>query len=148
MNIINKKGFLARDWMIGIILFSGVIGLAVLMALGVGSEYGVQTLDAGFSARYDRLANSTAVISDSFTQLNSPGGMGFLGSFNVIFQSTTSIISLMFSSLLLIPSMIVSIGSDFGIPTVVTAIASIIVIGIITAMLIFVVISFIARGRL
>lgn len=149
MKTINKKGvFLPSDWLIGFLLFSGVIAFGFLMAIGLGTEYGTTNIDAGFQGKYDKMANTTALISESFTQLNSPGGMGFLGSFNVIFQATTGIISLMFSSLLLIPSMFISMGSDLGIPTIVSGVAFVLILGVITASLIFAVIAFIARGRI
>ena len=148
INLKNKKGFIARDLILSMVLFSGLIALIFIVVTSFGNNYGQETLSPEFSEKYNNLANTSALISNAYQNVSSSGGLTLVGSFTIMFSSSFKVISLVFQSLIIIPALVINALADIGVPSEISAIILIIVSSIITLEIIFVVISFITRGRL
>lgn len=150
MKLKFKKGWIARDFVVAGLLFSGIISFFVLFLSGLGSEYSNTDLTSDtFSANYDKLtaiADKVEVMRSSST---AGEGLTFLGSFDVAFQATFTVLQLVFSTLGLVGSIPGKMIVDFTfIDSIVVANFFILAFSIITTILVFVWISSISRGRL
>jgi len=145
----NKKGFLTRDFVVAGILFSGLIALFVLAIAGIQSEYNSDLLtNPEFAENYDKLTEQTAKIETARSAASAGEGLSFLGTFDVVFQSTFTVIQMVFSTLDLFGDMSGSFAEDFGFDASVTAIGFIIALSILTTIIVFVWISSISRGKI
>ena len=150
MKIINKKGFLWRDFIIAFILFSAVITLFVLFVGGISGEYDAaeRIVSPTFSENYDRLTEVTRVVNQSRAESVSDEGLSFLGTLSTIFRSTVTVIRLGFASLTSFGEVGNNLASDFGLELSVISVLLIVGLSIITTILVFVWLSSISRGRL
>jgi len=147
--MINKKGFNTRDFVMAGILFSGLIALWVLAVAGIQSEYGSDLLtNPDFADNYDRLTKQTEKIETARKAATAGEGLRFRGTFDVAFQSTFTIIQMVFSTLDLFGDMTESFAEDFGLDPTVTRITITIAFVLLTIMLVWSWISSISRGRL
>ncbi len=147
--MINKKGFLTRDFVIAGILFSGMVALFVLAIAGIQDEYDSTLLtNEDFAENYDRLTEQTEKIETARSASAGGEGLSFLGTFDVAFQSTFTVIQMVFSTLDLFGDMTGSFASDFGFDPTVTRIVFLIALAILTTIIIFIWISSISRGRI
>jgi hypothetical protein len=148
--MMNKKAqFLTRDFVIAGILFSGIVALFVLMIAGIQQEYDSDLLtNEDFAANYDRLNTQLEKIETSRTSAAAGEGLSFIGTFDVAFQSTFTVIQMVFSTLDLFGDMTGSFAEDFGFDPLVTRLVFRIALGILTAIIIFVWVSSISRGKI
>lgn len=145
----QKKSFLTRDFVIAGILFSGIIALWVLAIAGIQSEYDSTLLtNENFSEKYDKLIEQTEKIETARASAAAGEGLSFIGTFDVAFQSTFTVIQMVFSTLNLFGDMTGSFAEDFGLDPTVTKIVFLIGLAILTTIIIFVWISSISRGRI
>lgn len=145
----NKGQFLARDWVMAIILFSGII---VLFSIGVGSMASYydndDVVDDNFRSSFSRFENNTETASQMFTQASGSEGLTVVGTFDVLFKSTFSIISLVFSSVSSFGSQMFSFVEYFGIPSQVGFVFFTIMGALLTVAIVFIVISSVNRRDL
>lgn len=145
----DKRGeWFLRDWVIALILFSTVIVLLFIVStdaliLNDKSNF----IDNNFRYKYDRFQNTTRLVQESVNVSSGESGLSFIGTANLIFSSTSSVISLVFGSISIFNSQIANIGAQIGIPTVISQIIFPAVIGIIAITIVFIVISSTARNR-
>lgn len=146
----NKKAqFLARDWIMALLLFSGIIALGVLMVTDLASEYdNTDIVDQSIVDNYGNLTQSTDIVSSAFSATNEKQGLSFLGTFDILFSSAFTVISLVFNSISIIGGVMSQFVQDFGVPTAVANIIFPMFLSIITVILIFVVISTTTRRDL
>lgn len=138
----QKKGFLPRDWLISLILFSAIVGLAALGFAAHAQDYdNSDIIDDNINSKYNHLANSTTLVSDALEAASESGGLSLIGTFNVLFASAFSVISLIFASLAIPPTIIANFVSDFGVPTEIAQIAVPAMLSIITIIIVMAVIS-------
>ena len=96
----QKKGFLTRDFVMAGVLFSGMVALWVLAIAGISDQYDSSILtNEDFADNYDRLTEQTDKIETSRAAAATGGGLSFLGTFDVAFQSTFTVIQMVFSTL-------------------------------------------------
>lgn len=144
-----KKGVLTRDFVIAGLLFSGMIALLVLAILGISDEYDSTLLvNQEFSDNYDKLTELTKGIETARSAAADTGGLSFIGTFDVAFQSTFTVIQMVFNTLNLFGTMSNSFAEDFGLDTTVMAVAFIIALSVMTAIIVFIWISSISRGKI
>lgn len=144
MNILKDKrgAFLAQDWVISLIIFSGFIGLIMLFVTSTAVQYDNTTIiDATIDAKYNQLTNSTNIASQAFQKVSEKGGLTLVGAFDVLFASAFSIISLVLGSLGLATSFTANFAVDFGIPTQVANILFPMILSIITIIIVFVIVN-------
>ncbi len=147
--MIEKKAFLTRDFVIAGILFSGLIALWVLAIAGIENEYDSDLLtNPSFAENYDRLATQTEKIETAREAAAAGEGLSFIGTFDVAFQSTFTVIQMVFSTLDLFGDMTGSFAEDFGLDPTVTSIVFLIALAILTTILVFIWISSISRGKI
>ncbi len=148
-SIINKKPFLTRNFVIAGVLFSGMIALFVLMITGISDEYDSDLLiNDEFAENYDKLEEQTERIETARATAAAGGGLSFVGTFDVAFQSTFTVIQMVFQSLNIFGDMSDSFAEDFGVNPAVTRIIFLIGLAILTTLIVFVWISSISRGRI
>jgi len=147
--ISSKKGFLTRDFVIAGLLFSGMVALWVLGIAGIQDEYGTDTLtNADFAEKYDKLTEQTEKIEVARESAAAGEGLSFIGTFDVAFQSTFTVIQMVFSTLNLFGEMTGSFAEDFGFDPTVIRIVFLIGLSILTTLIVFVWISSISRGKI
>lgn len=145
----QKKPFLTRDFVMAGVLFSGLIALWVLAIAGISDEYDSTLLvNEGFSENYDRLTEQTQRIETARETSAEGGGLSFIGSFDVAFQSTFTVIQMVFSTLDLFGDITGSFAEDFGLDPTVTKIVFLIALALLTIVIVWTWISSISRGKI
>ena len=138
----NKKGWVARDYLIATLLFSGVIVLMYLMVGSMADSYGnTSIVDAKFRSNFDNFQNNTERITKIFDAASSKEGLSLLQAAEVVFGATFSVISLIFSSLYDVGVQIFHFTEYFGVPAEVSGVIFPLVLSILTVMLVFIIIS-------
>lgn len=146
----NKKGqFLARDWVVSAILFAGMIALLVLMAGGMVDTYDAQNVtDEEFSDTFDNLDENTQIAQDMWNKSAGEGGLSTIGTFDLLFKATFSIIDLVFSSVTLAGNQVFGFTEYFGVPSEVSFLFFTILMSVLTVLIVFIVISSVSRREL
>ena len=100
MKTINKKGFLPRDFVVAALLFSGMIALTVLIIAGMAAEYdNTDIVNEDFAETYDQLDLTLQGVGTMQNSSTSNEETGFIGTFDVVFGATFTVIQLVFDSL-------------------------------------------------
>ena len=146
----NKKGFLTRDIVITGILFTGLVALFVLAIAGVANNYNdTNIINEEFSDKYDKLTEVTNQVELGRSSTQSGQGLSFLGTFDVVFSSTFTVVSTVFATFALYGSMTSNFIADFTFLDA-SVISTLFIIGmsIITTIIVFIWISSISRGKI
>lgn len=145
----RKKGFLTRDFIIAGLLFSGIIALYVIAIAGISSEYDTSILtNENFADNYDKLTETTDKVETARSASAEGGGLSFVGTFDVAFQSTFTVIQMVFSTLSLFGNMTANFAEDFGLDSTVVNIVFILGLAILTVLIVWTWISSISRGKI
>jgi len=147
MKQMNKKGWVARDFVIAMLLFSGGIALFVLMVGSMASDYdNTDVIDAEFSAKFDKFSEENERAGEMWSATTSEGGLSLVGTADLLFFSTFRVISLVFSSVYAAGVQLGGFGEFFGIPSAVSGIFMVLIFSILTVSVIFIIISSIRSG--
>ena len=147
--MMNKKGYLTRDFVIAGIFLMGVIAIMILMVQGVATNYNrTEIIDEGFSENYDKLSNVTDNVGTILETTRSGSGLSFKGAFDVTFGAAFTAIQLVFSTLGLMQNVFINFAADFGIPSAISSILFIVGFSAIAVTLIYVWLSSISRGKI
>ena len=142
MNKINKRGWVAQDYVVGLILFSAIIALAYLAVGSLATDYDTPGIvDESFSEHYNKLNENTASAQEMLDATSSSEGLSIIGTADILLSSTFSVINLIFGSLTNVGGQVAHIGDDFGIPTSVTSIIFVTFLSILVVALIFIVVN-------
>ncbi len=145
----HKKSFLTRDFVIAGILFSGLLALFVLAIAGISSEYDTSILtNEAFAENYDRLLEQTNRVETARETSAAGGGLSFVGTFDVAFQATFTVIQMVFQTLDIFGDITGSFAEDFGVDPTVTRVAFLIGLAILTTLIVWTWISSISRGKI
>ncbi len=148
MKQMNKRGWVARDFIIAMLIFSATIALMVIMVGSMANDYdNPNIIDEEFSAQFDKFNEDTATASEMWNATTSEGGLSLVGTADLLFFSTFRVISLIFSSVVSAGSQLADFGTFFGIPTQITAIFMVLIFSALTVYIVFIVISSIRSGR-
>lgn len=149
-NKLNKKAeMLARDWVIGAVLFSGIIGLLVIMSGSMVSIYDAENVTSDeFSTKFNKFENNTNIAQSMWEQTSGEGGLSTIGTFDILFKSTFSVIALVFSSVTLVGSQMFGFVEYFGIPSSVGFIFFTLLLSILSIIIVFIIISSVSRRDL
>jgi hypothetical protein len=149
MKLNFKKGWVLRDFVVAGIFLTGVIAFFVLFIAGISTEYNQPDLvSSSFAENYDKLENITDKVDVMRSSIASGEGLSLVGSFDIAFTATFTVIQLVFSTLALVATMPIKVISDFTfIDQKVLTTFFIIVLSIITTILVFVWISSISRSK-
>ncbi len=145
----QKKAWITRDFVIAGLLFAGVISFFMLYFMSLGAEYNNEDLvNEQFSKNYDQLSELSNKVNIMRATSTAGEGLTFLGTFDVAFQSTFTVIQLVFSTLALVATMPINMVADFKfIDRRIITTFFILVYAIITAWIVFVWISSISRSK-
>lgn len=137
-----------KSWVIATVLFSGAFALLVLMSSDAVTESGATgILNPELEARYNRLAESAALVGSLSETIKQPGGLSLVGEVRSLFQATIGVVNAVFNSLVLIPVVTTNFASDFGIPSIVTTLFFTIGTIIITVAIVFAILNAGSGGR-
>lgn len=140
--ITKKSQWLARDWIIALILFSGVIALMVLMVAGQAQEYNNNAIiNPAIQENYAKLDATTQIAQDSFDATNNKEGLSFFGAFDTLFTSAFTVISLVFNSIGMAGTTMSNFATDFGVPSQVAGVVFPMFMAIIIVIIVFVILS-------
>lgn len=148
MNKMNKKGWVARDFVVALLLFSGCLALFVLMVGSLANDYdNTNVIDEEFSNKFDKFSNDTERAGEMWEAATGEGGLSLIGTADLLFFSTFRVISLVFSSVVAAGQQIVGFGEFFGIPSEVTSIFGVLIFSILSVIIVFIIISSVRSGR-
>jgi hypothetical protein len=148
MKQMNKRGWVARDFVIAMLIFSGVIGLFVVMIGSIANDYdNPNIVDEDFSAQFDKFDEDTARTAEMWNATTSEGGLSLVGTADLLFFSTFRVISLIFNGVVSAGSQMAGFGTFFGIPSSITSIFMVLIFSILTVYIIFIIISSVRSGR-
>lgn len=135
--------------MIAGVLFSGMVALFVLAVAGISDEYdSVLLTNEDFGDTYDRLVEQTERIETARAAAATGDGLSFIGTFDVAFQATFTVIQMVFQTLDLFGDITGSFAADFGVDPTVTRITFLIALAILTTLIVWTWISSISRGKI
>lgn len=138
----NKKGWTARDYIIGLIFVSAIIAFTYLAVGSLATEYDTPGIvDENFNSHYNKLNDNTEAVSKMLDASSSSNGLSILGTADILISSTFSIINLIFGSLGTLKDQVFHIGDDFNIPSSVTVLLLTVLLSVITVSIIFIIIN-------
>ena len=148
----GENKILARDWIIVLVLFGTITGIGALIVVDMANSetgYDVPNMtDESFQDRYDTLSDTTTDIELMQEATASGEGISVISTFTTVFKATFNVISITFGSFAIANSVMVNFAEDFGVPSVIANIIFPAILAIITAVIIFVIISSVSKGRM
>lgn len=145
----NKKGFVARDFVLGMILFSGIITLSLLAFNSLAEDYNnPDIIDDGFSENFNRFEEELNRSGEILSAAKSESGLSLVGTFDVLFSATFTVVSLVFGGLDAVGSQVSGFGSYFGVPSEVATVFFGILLAGLTVLIVFIIISSISQRDL
>lgn len=146
--VMNKKGWVARDFVIAVLLFSGVLALFVVMIGFIANDYdNPNVIDEDFSDKFDKFSEDTDRAGEMWEAATGEDGLSLVGTADLLFFSTFRVISLIFNSVVATGTQLASFGEYFGIPTEITGIFMVLIFSILTVSIVFIIISSVRSGR-
>lgn len=144
-----KRGFIPRDFVIALLLFSGILTLLTLAVASLAEDYGnTEVIDPEFSNRFNKFDQELDRSADIFNSTTSTGGLSLVGTFDVLFSSTFTVISLVFGGVSAVGSQIAGFGDYFGIPKSVAYAFFGMIMAILAILIVFMVVSSVSRRDL
>jgi len=148
MEKMNKKGWVARDFIIAMLVFSGVLALFVVMIGSLANDYGnTEVISPEFSQKFDKFSENVDSGGEMWAASSGEGGLSLVGTADLLFFSTFKVISLVFDSVGLAWTQMAEFGEFFGIPSVISNIFVGLIFSILTVMIVFIIISSIRSGK-
>jgi len=147
----NKKGFLARDFVIILILFGAVCGIGYLVYADMASETGYNNpnmIDKDFQKNYDTLSETTGKVYKMQNATQSKEGMSVISTYTTMFKSTFSVISIVLGSFGMVRTTMTNFAEDFGVPSNIANLIFPTILVILIVTIVFVIISSVSRGRI
>jgi len=148
---LNKKGLLARDYVIILIIFSVVVGVGGLMVqdmASVDNGYNVANMpDSNFDSSYNRLSEVSGNMSIGANSTRTGFGSLSGGAGDTFFSSTSIVFDLVFGSFSMVSSVFSSFASSFGIPPQIANIVFVGLLTIITVLITFIIISSLTKSK-
>jgi len=148
MKIKNKTGgMLASDWVMGAVIFSGIIALLVISLGSMVDTYDVPNVTStSFSNSFDKFNSNTQVVSDMWNQTSGEGGLTTIGTYEVLFKATFGVFRLVFDSVVLAGKQMFSFVEFFGIPSEIGFLFFTLMMTLLMVRIIFIIISSV-RGK-
>jgi len=148
INKINKKGWVARDFIIAMLVFSGVLAMFVVMIGSVANDYdNTDIISPEFSDKFDKFSENVDTGGEMWAASTGEGGLSLVGTADLLFFSTFKVISLVFDSVNIAWTQMAEFGEFFGIPSVISNIFVGLIFTILTVSIVFIIISSIRSGK-
>ncbi len=143
---------LARDFIIILALFGAITGIGALIVVDMASSesgYNVTNMtDETFQSNYDTLTDISDDVDLMKNATASGEGINVVSTYTTVFKATFNVITLIFRSPILMRNVFVSFADDFNIPSGVANIMFTLILTISLAIIIFVIISSVSKGRM
>jgi hypothetical protein len=150
--IINKKGLLMRDYVIILVFFSlfvGISGLIVSDLSGVSEGYNISNLsEDSFDDTYNKMDYVNDLSSKLGNSTTSKEGLTILGTIDMVFGSTLTVIQLVGNSFSVVRDIFTNMVSLFGIPVEIGNILFGAILSIIIIIIAFVIISSLTKTKM
>ena len=151
--MINKRGMLAREWVIVLLVFSLFAGIGALIVSDMADETNgynrPSIVDSNFDSSYNKLSTLSPQIDAVGNSTSSKAGLSFTGTSDGGFLgSTFAVISLVFSSPAMVKNVFVDLGTTLGLPPVISNLLFVALLGIIVSLLIFIIVSSLTKSRI
>ena len=148
INKLNKKGWVARDFIIAMLIFSGALAIFVVMIGSLANDYdNPDVINAEFSEKFDKFSEDTDRAGEMWESATSEGGLSLVGTADLLFFSTFRVISLIFTSVVAAGEQMAGFGEFFGIPSEISSIFMVLIFTILTVYIVFIIISSVRSGR-
>jgi len=148
MIIQNKKAFSTMNFVVAMLIFSGVLALFILSVGSLANEYeNTNVVNEEFAEKFDTFQQDKFRSEEMWNASTSDEGMTLIGSVEVLFYGTFQVISLIFSSVLEAGAQLFSLGGYFNIPWEVSAIFFGLIATTLSIIIIFQILSFVKGGR-
>ena len=148
MDKMNKKGWVARDFIIAMLVFSGVLAMFVVMIGSVANDYdNTNIISPDFSDKFDKFSENVDTGGEMWAASTGEGGLSLFGTADLLFFSTFRVISLVFSSVVAAGQQMAGFGEFFGIPSEISSIFMVLIFTILTVSIVFIIISSIRSGK-
>lgn len=144
---IGKKGFSTQNFLIGLILFTSMVSVMTLMFSDLAFQYDNSgIIDNDIVATYGKVNESTQQVADAFRAVDGEaaggvGGLTLIGSFQVLYASTLTVIRIVLGSFPLFTGIVRSFAVDFGVPTEIAGIIFPMFLAIFTVLVVFAIIN-------
>lgn len=136
-----------RDFVIAMVIFSGLIALWTLAVGSMATEYNNENIvNQDFANNFNKFDNDTQRISEMWNATTGEGGLSLVGTADLIFFSTFRVISLVFNSVVAAGEQLFGVGEFFGIPSEVSSIFMVLIFSALTVLIIFIVLSAVRSG--
>lgn len=136
-----------KDYILAGVVLSAIIGISYLMVGSMATEYNTPGIvDEGFSTKYDRFTNQTSDITKMWnaTAVESDR-FSLLGAGVEIFKAGIAVVNLIFGGFVNIKEQVQNTAGDFGVPSPIFNIISILFIVTLTVLIIWGVINFLNK---
>ena len=144
----NKKGWVARDIIVGLLLFSAVAGLFFVASTELATDYNeTHIIDSSFEESYNQFQNVSGNVNEMISETSSPTGLGLWAAGVGIFNALVGVVYLIWAAPGVIISQAAKFTFDYRIPTVISSLVIPLLSTIVFVILIFVIISSINRGN-
>jgi len=141
-NKINKKGLSTQSFLIGLIIFTSMISLGTIMIADLATNYNNPgIINDNVRATYGKVNESTQKAADAFSAVSGKGGLSLIGTFQVLFAATLTIIRIILGAFPLLTGFTQSFAVDLGIPTPIAGIIFPTFLAIITIGVVFAIIN-------
>lgn len=137
-----KKGFNTQGFLIGLILFTSLVALLTLMVADLAVNYdNSDIVNDQIRETYGKVDESTQRVTDALNAVSGKGGLSLVGTFQVLFASTLTVIQIILGALPLLGGFVSSFAVDFGVPSSVAGIIFPMFLAIITIGVVFAIIN-------
>jgi hypothetical protein len=139
---LGKKGFLARDWTISLLIFGAIVAILALVLADLATTYdNTDILDSSFTTSYDTFTSTKSSAQSMYETLTTGGGLTVIGTANLLFQSVFTVFNLVLGSLLLPGTILKNFMVDYGVPDSIGNIFMALYVLIPTVIIVFVILS-------
>lgn len=144
----NKKGWVAKDFVIALVIFSAGIALLFVMIQSMAIEYENESIiDPTFNNSFNQFDATTSKAQGMLEALTSGNGLSLVDATELIFTGTFTIINLVLGSISIAGTQIANFGTYFGVPTEISQIFSVFLLVVITLSIVFIIINSVKSGK-
>lgn len=148
--IVQKKGFLLRDFVVVGILFGLIVALYIIQVASLADNYNNQDIiSPSFSDHYNKLQNNLNQMDTSLNSVKGGQGLNLIGTFNVAFNSVFTVFAMVIDGIFIYTGMANNLAGDFSFLDKTTVLLfTTAVIAILATYIVFIWLSSISRGKI
>lgn len=138
----GKRGWVAKDFIVGMLVFVLITSLMYLMTADLSSNYDNQNvINTSFSSHYGQVATLDNKVSKMWNASTGPKSLTPVGTVLPMLQMVFTVIPIIFDSMGIVSNVFVNFGNDFGVPSQISGLVFPLLLMILSVIIIFVVIN-------